>query len=467
MPSSPPSIRSIPSEGDRARGIFDSRGIRRIPRLAQSLLHKNPALPAIAANIGWLFADKMARMVGGLVLTIWLARYLGPEEFGEYSYIIAFIAVFTPIASLGLGDVVVRDLVQSPDTTTSTLGTAFTLELIGGVLAAALSIFAVFYVRPGHSTIQLMVTLLAITLVIKATEVIKYWYQSRVQSRQTIVIETSLFIVFLLIKIALILSKCPLEYFILALVAEALCVAVGLCMRYAMHTGLKWRWHTHWSRAKTFLADSWPLIFSGGFVLLNMNADKVMLGSMRGDVEIGYFTAAVRLTEAWYFVPVIVGASAAPHLIQLFHKNPAAYHRAAQTIFNALSALAICVCIGASFLSSLIIPLLYGSSYEAAIPVLIIHIWSSLFVFHASLRTQLLVIENKAGFVFIFSALALAANIAINIVLIPKLGAVGASWASLISWMSCVLVFPLLFARTRSFPLQFFFISPGRFGTHA
>ena len=72
-----------------------------------------------------MFAEQILRMVAGLLVGIWVARYLGPEQFGVFSYAIAFASLFSSIASLGLGGIIVRDLVREPEQRDRYLGTAF------------------------------------------------------------------------------------------------------------------------------------------------------------------------------------------------------------------------------------------------------------------------------------------------------------------------------------------------------
>lgn len=433
-----------------------------LPLSVKTRLFKSPQTLLVITNIGWLFGDKMLRMFAGIVLTIWMARYLGPAQFGSLNYVIAFVAIFSPIASLGLADVVVRDLVKDPHSTQITLGTAFFLEVMSGTLASTLAVFGIYLTPSADKATRDMVLILSITLIFRATEVIKYWYQARVVSRQTVWIESSLFTIFFLLKILFIVKHYPIEYFIWAMLVEALSVAIGLSIRYSAHVGVNWKWKISSQRAKTLFGDSWPLLLSSGFVLLNLNVDKVMLGIMRGNSEVGLFSAASKLTEAWYFVPVIICASVAPRLTQLFQHERQNYYRVSQSVFNLLSGVAITVCILTTILSPWVVRGFYGSGYDAASPMLTIHVWTSLFVFHASMRTQMLVIEHMKFFVLAFSLLTLIANIGINFMLIPIAGGIGSSYASLISWIMCALIFPLLFRRTRSFPLQFFFISsPG------
>ena len=82
-------------------------------------------------NTSWLFAEKIIRMMVGLFIGIWVARYLGPEQFGLFSYAVSFVGLFIAISTLGLDTIVVRELVKNESNRDILLGTAFRLKLLG------------------------------------------------------------------------------------------------------------------------------------------------------------------------------------------------------------------------------------------------------------------------------------------------------------------------------------------------
>ena len=87
-------------------------------------------------NTSWLFGEKILRMIVGLFVGVWVARYLGPEQFGLFSYAQSFVGLFTAIATLGLDGIVVRELVKDSSRRDDLIGTAFWLKVMGafGVL---------------------------------------------------------------------------------------------------------------------------------------------------------------------------------------------------------------------------------------------------------------------------------------------------------------------------------------------
>ena len=100
-----------------------------------------------AANTSYMFAEQILRIFTGLFVGVYVARYLGPEQFGIYSYATAFVALFGAIARLGLDSIMVRELINYPQERNVYLGTGFWLKLVGsfttlGLLAIAVQFFS-------------------------------------------------------------------------------------------------------------------------------------------------------------------------------------------------------------------------------------------------------------------------------------------------------------------------------------
>ena len=69
--------------------------------------------------------DRIVRMGVGLLVGVWLARYLGPSLYGEFNYAFAFAMMFAPVAMLGLDEIGIRELIKDPSNRDEILGTAF------------------------------------------------------------------------------------------------------------------------------------------------------------------------------------------------------------------------------------------------------------------------------------------------------------------------------------------------------
>ncbi len=397
-------------------------------------LEDSATLQTILANTGWLFLDRMVRMGVGLFVGVWVARYLGPEQFGSLNYALAFTTLFGTLAGLGLDGIVIRDLVRHPASQGETLGSALVLKAVGGLATLGLALTAIFLVRPQDSTAHWLVGILAAQAVFQALDTIDLWFQSRVESRYTVWARNSAFMVVALIKIILILVRAPIVAFAWAMLVETALGALGLTLAYRLR-GLSWgKWRFNFNRGRTLLRESWPLIFSGLMIMLYMRIDQVMLGQMVDDKAVGIYSAAVRLAEIWNFIPMIIAASVFPALVRSRELGEGGHRQRIQQFYDLNAVLAYIISFPVALMAPLLIAGLYGNAYQGAEIILGIYIWSSIFVFLGVARGQYLVTEGLLKFSLLATILGAGTNIGLNIFLIPRYQGVGAAIATVISY---------------------------------
>lgn len=385
----------------------------------------------------------------GLLVGVWLARYLGPEQFGQLNYAIAFVGLFGVIAGLGLNGIVVRDIVREPEAADTTLGTAFVLQVVASVIAVALIVGTIAWLRPDDTLTRAMVAILGLSLVFKSTEVVKYWFESQVQSRYTVWIENGAFAIMSGIKVAMILRQAPLMAFVWIALAEAVLIAIGLPIIYTTRGRALGAWKPRSARAKSLLRDSWPLILSGLAVMIYMRIDQIMLGQMLGAREVGNYAAAVSISEVWYFIPIVIASSVLPNTIETKTHSEKLYYQRLQTLFNMMVLASIAIAVPVTFFSDWIVVLLYGSDFRQAGGILTITIWAGLFVFLGVASSNWLLAENLQTISFYRTAIGALINVSLNYVLIPKYGAEGAAFATLVSYSFAAFFFDLLNKKTK------------------
>lgn len=296
-----------------------------IPAFLHRRIAHRPNLVRIVDNIGWLFFDKLLRMGVGLLVGVWVARYLGPEQFGLLNFALAFTALFGAIATLGLQGIVVRDIVRDPEGARLTLGTAAVLQLVGGLAAYLLVLGAIGYLRPDDMLARSIVAVLGAMMLLKAGEIAVYWFESQVQSKYTVWVQNSVFLVFAAVKVLLILQQASLMAFVWVMLAEALVVAVILLVVMGRHGPALRSLRVSVERIAGLLRDSWPLILSAIAVTVYMKIDQLMLGQMIGDEAVGIYSAAVRVSEVWYFIPMAIAASVFPAILEAKKRSEAQY----------------------------------------------------------------------------------------------------------------------------------------------
>ena len=420
-----------------------------LPAFIHRRIAHRPNLVKIVDNIGWLFVDKVLRMGVGLFVGVWVARYLGPEQFGLLSFATAFVGLFGAIAGLGLQGIVVRDIVRDPSRKEDTLGTAALLQFIGGLLAYGLILATIFWLRPDDALAKALVAILGSTMLFKASEVAVYWFESQVLSKYTVWVQNGSFLVFAAIKIVLILNNAPLIAFASVIMAEALMVALLMLVMLGLRGPRLRHLRITLARAKALLADSWPLLLSGIAIVIYMKIDQIMLGQMVGDEAVGIYSAAVRISEVWYFIPMMIVASVFPAILEAKKRSEAQYYQRLQHLYDLMVWLSVAVALPMTFLSTPIVTLLFGDSFSASGTVLAIHIWASVFVFLGVASGKWFLAENRQMLSFYRAALGAVVNIILNFLLIADYGPVGAAVATVISQATAAFLFDAVQPVTR------------------
>ena len=434
-----------------------------IPEFIQRRIAHRPGLLKVVDNIGWLFFDKVLRLGIGLLVGVWIARYLGPEQFGLFSFAAAFVGLFGAIASLGLQGIVVRDIVRDPAGEEETLGTAAVLQFVGGLLAYGLILGGIFWLRPDDTLAKALVAILGSVMLFKASEVAVYWFESQVQSKYTVWVQNGTFVVFAVIKVMLILNSMPLIAFAWATIAEALVVAFLMLVMLALRGLSLRRLHVTLSRVRSLLADSWPLLLSGIAITIYMRIDQIMLGQMLGDEAVGIYSVAVRISEVWYVIPTMIVASVFPTILEEKKRNEVQYYLRIQHLYDLLVWVAIIVALAMTFLSASLVTLLFGEAYESAGDVLIIHAWSGVFVSMGVARGPWLLSENLQHMSYKYIGLAMITNVIGNYYAIPLLGMKGAAITTLVSQAMTAIIAPAFFKKTRVASLMMVYsLSPVR-----
>ncbi|GIL20968.1 MAG: flippase [Candidatus Jettenia sp.] len=425
-----------------------------LPSFVRVRLEGRVNLQNILANTGWLFIDKILRMGVGLFVGVWIARYLGPEQFGLYSYAIAFVSLFGAFATLGLDGIVVRDIVRYPSCKDEILGTAFILKLVGGMLTFLLITGTIFFLHPHDNLIHWLAGIIAFGMIFQSFDTIDFWFQSQVQSKYTVYAKNAAFLLIALLKVVLILIRAPLIAFAFAGLAEIIFSAVGLtiaCKLYG-YTPKIWWWSFSWG--KKLLRDSWPLILAGFSIAIYMKIDQVMLGEMVGHESVGIYSAAIRISEIWYFIPTAIVSSVFPSIIRARSVDEKLYYRRLQKLFSLMTALALTIAILMTFLSKTVIILFFGKSFEASGSILSIHIWASLFVFLGVAQSPWDLAENLTRLSLMRTIVGAIINIVLNFILIPLFSIIGAAIATIISYAFSAYISNLFNGKTR--PIFFY-----------
>ena len=402
----------------------------------------------VAANASWLGGESALRILVGLPMTVWLTRYLGPTEFGSLSLAFAICSILIPLAALGLDRITVRELVARPADRGTILGTVFALRLVAGLVMYGAALAGIIALRPHDTHVQALVAIAAALVAFKAFDVIDLSFQADVASRDPAVARSGVFGVTTMGRITLLLLRAPTVVFAWAWLGEGALTASALVAAYARRGASLLSWRVSRSAAAAFLRDGWPIALASACVLVYTRVDQIMIGQMRGSAELGIYAVAVRLVEATYFIPTVVVASAFPAVLRARADGEAAFEARLERLYRSLAFAGYAVVLPMSLLAWWYVPLLFGSAYRAAAPVTAALACSILFTNLGVARGAYLTAMNWMKAYLFTVALGCAVNVVLNLIWIPRWGAMGAALASCVAyWVaahgSCFLYRPL------------------------
>ncbi|WP_282075706.1 flippase [Maribacter aquivivus] len=407
------------------------------------------------ANTSWVIGEKILRIIAALVISVWVARYLGPDDFGTLNYAQSLVGLLTAISTLGLNGILVREILQNKVNSNKLIGTVFILQTIGSVIIM-LSIFLfIYFTKTAEITSKILIIFGAITF-LQSFNVIESFFQSKVLSKYTVKSSVISLIISSILKILLIVYKFPLIYFAIVMFIENLVLVFGYVYYYNKKNDVNFNFSFSIKLAKSLLKDSWPLILSSIVVSIYMKIDQVMIKEMISSKAVGFYSAAVRLSEAWYFVPTVIGSSLFPAIMNAKKNSTKVYYERLQNLYDLMFLLAIVIAIPISLVSKPLVQFLYGTEYIQSSEILTIHIWTGIFVFLGVSRSGWIIAENLQKFSTIYLSIGMITNVSLNYIFINNYGITGAAYATLISQSVSVLFAPLIFKETRiSFTMMF------------
>lgn len=407
-------------------------------------------LQKYSIQTSWFFIAKIFSFILSFFMVALVARYLGPENLGKLSYAQSFIAIFSVFASLGVGQIVMRDLVAHPEKEHQILGTAFFIKLIAGIVTTIAVSITAFYTST-DSILTWLILIISLTFLIQPFGVSSDVFTARVRGKYTALSQMILTVSIQALKLIIIFSGKGILFFAGILVLEAL-ISVILNLYFYVkvfhHSPFTWYWDNTY--AKTLTLASLPLLFVGASSYIFGQIDKVMLQPMISSEAVGLYTSATAITQlVANFAPGIIVGALVPALINAHKTSIEMYYHRLRSLTLLTGSISLVTVLLIFIFAPLIIQVIYGEQFIAAIPILRIFVWSSFLSILMMIASQHLIIINKTKVFLVISIVTAAINIILNYLLIPIFGMAGAATATIISFISYLIL--VLFSRiTRS-----------------
>lgn len=385
----------------------------------------------VMKNAAWIISCKLMQAVIQLVITMLTARYLGPSDYGSISYAASVVAFVVPVMQLGLRNTLVQEFVNAPQKEGEILGTALGLSLLSSVACIG-GVVAFASVANFNDTETIWVCgLYSISLIFQALEMTQYWFQAKLLSKYTSVVMLSAYVLVALYRIVLLWRGKDIYWFAIATSIEYAAVAAGMFAIYQKNGGQQLRFS--WKLGKQMLARSKYYIVANLMVTVFAQTDRVMLRLMIDETATGFYSAAITCANMVSFVFYAIIDSARPSIFENKKKDTEDFHKSVSLLYSVIIYCSLATCVVITVFAKLIVAILYGKAYYAAIPLLRIVVWYTTFSHLGSVRNIWILAESKQDKLWIINLSGAVLNVVLNFGLIPSWGAAGAAFASLMT----------------------------------
>ncbi len=403
------------------------------------------------ANMSWMFAGRIFVMAIAFFVNIYMARYLGPENYGLLNYTFSFVGLFGFLASLGIENVLSREIIKDHSRKDEIIGTAFFLKFGGSVLAFIVMVLAAWFSTDDIVLIGL-ISLYSLIYIFSAFGVIDTYFQSQVLSKYPTIIMIAGGVVSALLKVVIMIAGGGLIWLVGVYTLEGLLSMLGLLYFFFKkgHTFKAWRFDPR--IAISILKDSLPLMLSGVAVTVYMDIDQIIVKHMLGNESAGVYAVAVKLSEVWYFIPGVIAGALFPAIVNAKKVGQELYEARLKKLYFLMFWLPVGIAAATTVFAHYAVLFLFGQEFIGAVSSLRIYVWAGIATSLGFALSQYLVTENFTAISALTSVCGALINIVLNVILIPLYGIDGAAYATLISYVSATFSI-VLFKKTRKHAL--------------
>ncbi|MBQ7850801.1 MAG: flippase [Clostridia bacterium] len=385
----------------------------------------------IVSNAAWMIGCKVFQALLGVVITMLTARYLGPSNFGIINYASSLVAFVAPIGMLGLDSILVNELVSHPEREGETVGTAMIMSLFSSLLCIAGLAGFIAVANPGEGMTLIVCILYSVVLFAYAIELMQYWFQAHLLSKYPSIAMLIAYFVKSVYQAVLLVNGSNLYWFALSSALDVFVIDAFICIQYRRMTHQKLSWS--YAAAKRMFAQSKHYIVSSMMVTIFANTDRIMIKMMLGDSQTGFYSAAVACASLTSFVFSSIMYSVRPVILEKHKNRDAGFDQWITALYSIIIYLSLLQCIFISCFAPIIISILYGADYTAAVDPLRWIVWYTTFSYLGTVRNIWIVANKKQSLLWKVNLTGAVGNVLLNAIMIPVMGISGAAIASLLT----------------------------------
>jgi O-antigen/teichoic acid export membrane protein len=354
-----------------------------------------------------------------------LARTLSPDDYGRYSFVVAYLTLFQVLADFGLEPILLRRLAQEPERRGRWMANALGLRIALAVASAALAVALTPVAAPGRPDLRPLVAIGAAGLLFVSQPGFRALLRSELRLDDVLRVALATNVLLLGAAFAAVWTGGGLLAVFVAISVSHL-AGFGLAA-FVARDAFRFRVALDPPVWRSLLAEAWPVGANVFAVMVGLRAATLFLMTYRGPVDVGYLASAMRLAEALNLVADGLMLTAFPLLARLALEDGERLRDLARACAKALAAALLVVVLILSELAPDVLALLFGAEFRAAGPALVLLSWFALLAALGTLYANLLVAVGRQRVLFVLNAVSALFQVGLQLVLVSRFGLVGAA----------------------------------------
>lgn len=371
----------------------------------------------------------MISLVFGFFYFVYMARYLGAEDLGIWSFALSFTAIIGLLGDLGLNSLMIREVSRNQSLAPKYLGNISIIKILLAILTFVVVVATTDILDYSERTIEIVYLITLSTIATNFTQTFNSVFQAFERFEYLsvgVILNSTLMLIGVFFAIKQDFSLIYFAFIYLIVNIIFLLYSSIFCLWKFTFPSLKIDW-VFW---KQTISESIPFWLNSVFVLIYFKIDMVMLSTMNGDTVVGWYSASYRLIDALGFIPAVFMSTMYPVFSKFYVSSKDSLKFAFKKSFKFLTIIAIPIGIGTTLLAENIIVLIYGAGYSPSILALQILIWASVLSFINYTPATYLSTTDKQRSLMIFTLMGAVLNIVLNFGLIPLFSYKGAAIAT-------------------------------------
>lgn len=390
---------------------------------------------SIAKNTIVLCVSQIVSMLSGIVFVYFAARYLGREGIGQYTLAFSYLIIFQTFSQVGIGELLIREVARHKEEVNRYIPNAIFIRLIFSVIAFLLLVLIMRLTGYSHKT-TLVISIIGLSLIPAAATTVYTWVLIGFEKMEYIAISTiSTGILKIMIGVPLLLMGYSIiAIAVMFLLLNVLSMVLELLFVKRNVARTRPKFSLDYKFSMYLLKSALPFIFISIFVVIFNRIDTVMLSKMKGIVEVGIYGAAYKFLGFFQMATGSFNVSIYPVLSKFFQSSRYSFNNVIQKslkfeLIILLPSVVLCF-----IFADKIILLFYGKKFVDSILVLKILVLAAIpFCLNYTFSRAVISSNNQRVTVRI-AGINVIANILLNFLLIPRYGAAGAAFATLVTF---------------------------------